>query len=72
MFWNGKAGSKDIVQAYKWYLIASGQVLQTSKAVNRAKTMEQLLHAEQMATDWLGNARKIPTASIGEVTDPPK
>jgi hypothetical protein len=71
MFWNGKAGSKDIVQAYKWYLIASGQVL-TSKAVNRAKTMEQLLHAEQMATDWPGNVRKIPAASIGEVTDPPK
>lgn len=69
MFWNRKASSKDIMQAYKWYLIASGQVLQTSKAVTQAMTMEQLLHAEQMAADWMRKTRKIPAASVGEVTD---
>jgi two-component system nitrate/nitrite response regulator NarL len=72
MFWNRKASSKDVVQAYKWYLIASGQVLQTGKAVSRAMTMEQLLHAEQMAADWLSKRQKIPAASIGEVTARPK
>jgi two-component system nitrate/nitrite response regulator NarL len=72
MFWNRKSSSKDIVQAYKWYLIASGQVSQTSKAVSRAMTMEQLLRAEQMAADWLSKAQKMPAASIGEVTGRPK
>ena len=72
MFWNRKASSKDIVQAYKWYLIVSGQVSQTSKAVSQAMTMEQLLHAEQMAADWLRRTQKIPAASIGEVTARPK
>lgn len=69
MFWNRRASPKDIMQAYKWYLIASSQVLQTSKAVTEAMTMEQLLHAEQMAADWMRKTRKIPAASVGEVTD---
>ena len=72
MFWNRKASSKDIIQAYKWYLIASSQILHTSKAVSRAMTMEQLLHAEQMAADWLKQTQKIPVASIGEATRRPK
>ena len=72
MFWNRKANSKDVVQAYKWYLIASGQILQTSKVVGRALTMDQLLHAEQMAADWLRQIQKIPAASIGEATHRPK
>jgi hypothetical protein len=60
------------VQAYKWYLMASGQVLQTSQAVSRAMTTEQLLRAEPMAADWPSKAQKTPAASIGEVTDRPK
>ena len=72
MFWNRKSSSKDMVQAYKWYLIASGQVSQTSKAISRAMTMEQLLRAEQMAADWLSKAQKIPAASVGAVTGAPK
>jgi DNA-binding NarL/FixJ family response regulator len=72
MLWNRKASSKDIVQAYKWYLIANGQVLQASKEVSRAMTMEQLLHAEQMAADWLKKKRRIPAVSIADATDRPK
>jgi DNA-binding NarL/FixJ family response regulator len=68
-FWNRKTGSEDIVQAYKWYLIASGQILQASKTVSMAMTMEQLLHAEQMAADWLRKIQKIPASSVAEVTD---
>src|SRR6202008_2999756 len=48
MLWTRKASSKDIVQAYKWYLIATGQIQQTSKTLSRAMTMEQLLHAVQL------------------------
>ena len=60
------------MQAYKWYLIASSQILQTSKAVSRAMTMEQLLHAEQMAADWQRQIQKMPAALIGEATHRPK
>jgi TPR repeat protein len=55
LLWNRKATSEDMVQSYKWYLIASDQVLQASKHVSRAMTMEQLLRAEHMAADWLKN-----------------
>jgi DNA-binding CsgD family transcriptional regulator len=69
LLWHRKASSKDIVQAYKWYLIASGQILQISKAVSRAMTMEQLLHAEQMAADWKRRTQKNPASSVEAVTD---
>jgi DNA-binding NarL/FixJ family response regulator len=68
-FWKRKASSKDIEQAYKWYLIASGQILQTSKTVCREMTMEQLLHAEQMAAEWSRRRQKNPASSVEAVTD---
>lgn len=71
-FWNRKLNSEDIIQAYKWYLIASGQILQTCKTVSRALTMEQLLRAEQMATDWMRERQKIPASSVVEVTHVPR
>jgi len=69
--WNRKATSKDVVEAYKWYLIASDQILRTSKTVSRAMTMEQLVHAAQMATDWFNKTQKIPATSTAEITDRP-
>jgi DNA-binding NarL/FixJ family response regulator len=70
MLWTRKASSKDIVQAYKWYLIATGQIQQTSKTMSRAMTMEQLLHAEQLASDWLKKTPKIPVSSITQDRPP--
>lgn len=58
-----KSSPKDIVQAYKWYLIASAEISQTIKALSRSMTTEQLLHAEQMASDWLKTTRKAPVSS---------
>jgi len=72
MFWNRKASARDIVQAYQWYLIASGQILQTSRTVGRAMTMEQLVHAEQLAAEWLSKTQKIPGSSIKDITDRPR
>jgi DNA-binding NarL/FixJ family response regulator len=63
-YWNRKANSKDLIQAYKWYLISSHQVSQTSKRVGKAMTIEQKLEAEQMAAEWLKKAQKHPPASI--------
>jgi two-component system, NarL family, nitrate/nitrite response regulator NarL len=48
-----KATPDDTVDAYKWYLIAKSQLLRASMTVSQMMTMEQLLHAEQMASDWL-------------------
>ena len=63
-FWARRASAKDIVQAYKWYLIACGQIQQTSKTVGRAMTVEQLIHAEQLAEEWLRKNQKIPPGSF--------
>ena len=68
--WARRASAKDIVQAYKWYLIASSQILQATKTVSRTMTMEQLIHAEQMAADWLKNNQKIPPVSTGQDHSP--
>lgn len=70
-FWTRRADSKDLIQAYKWYLIASHQISRTSKTVGKALTMEQLLQAEQMAADWLKKTHKLASASIRETDDRP-
>ena len=64
-----KAGPTDAVLAYKWYLIASAQILQASKSLNTGMTAEQLLQAEKMAADWLRRAQKIPSTSISAVRE---
>jgi DNA-binding CsgD family transcriptional regulator len=71
LYWTRRAGSKDLLQAYKWYLIANEQTSRTSKSVGEAMTMEQLLQAEQMAAEWLKKTQKLPPSLIGDVTDRP-
>jgi len=56
-----KATPEDTVDAYKWYLIAKSQILQASNTLGQTMTMEQLLQAEQMASNWLKNTRQSPT-----------
>ena len=70
-YWARRADSKDLIQAYKWYLIASEQISRTSKSVGKTMTMEQLLQAEQMATEWLKKTQKPPSSSIRDATDRP-
>jgi two-component system nitrate/nitrite response regulator NarL len=70
-YWTRRANSEDVIQAYKWYLIASEQNLRTSKSVGKAMTMEQLLQAEQMAAEWLKKTEKLPPSSIKDLTDCP-
>jgi TPR repeat protein len=62
--WTRKADYKDLTQAYKWYLIASKQILRTSKSVESAMTIEQRLEAEEMAAEWLRKTDKLPPASM--------
>jgi len=68
-YWTRRSDSRDLVQAYKWYLIVTSQLSRTSENVARALTMDQLTQAEQMATDWLKRANKFPHASSRDLND---
>ena len=68
-YWTRKSDSKDLIQAYKWYLIASDQISRTSKRVGKALTMEQLLQAEQLAAEWLKKTNRVGPTSIREAED---
>jgi TPR repeat protein len=59
-----RAGPKDLVQAYMWFLIAGEQITQAKNHLNQSMTMEQLLEAEQRAAEWIRKMRKIPPSSI--------
>jgi TPR repeat protein len=59
-----RAGPKDLVQAYMWFLIAGEQITQAKNHLNQSITMEQLLEAEQRAAEWIRKMRKIPPSSI--------
>jgi len=62
-----KSTSADLVLAYKWYLVASAQLLQLNKGVGRSMTAEQVLQAEEMAAEWLRINQRIPPASMVQV-----
>ena len=61
-----RAGPRDLVQAYMWYLIVSEQLSGAKNNINKTMTMEQLLEAEQRAAEWMRKSRKIPPASSAE------
>jgi two-component system, NarL family, nitrate/nitrite response regulator NarL len=59
-----RAGPKDLVHAYMWFLIAGEQITQAKNHVNQSMTMEQLLEAEQRAAEWMRKTKKHPPSSI--------
>jgi two-component system, NarL family, nitrate/nitrite response regulator NarL len=63
-YWTRKSDSRDLIQAYKWYLIASQHISRACKSAGKALTMDQLLQAEQMAAEWFKKATRIPPAPI--------
>ena len=62
--WARKADHRDLIQAYKWYLIASQQISRTIKSVGGAMTIEQRLEAEEMAAAWFKKADKLLPSSM--------
>ncbi len=70
-YWTRRSDSKDLIQAYKWYLIASQQISRTCKSVGKALTMEQLLQAEQLAAEWLKKTQRLSPASIRDANERP-
>ena len=59
-----RAGPKDLVYAYMWFLIANEQITRAKNHVNKTMTMEQLLEAEQRAAEWMRKTRRIPPSPI--------
>lgn len=70
-YWTRRSDSSDLIQAYKWYLIATRQISRTSESVAKALTMEQLLQAERMAAAWLKKTQKVPPTLIRDATGRP-
>ncbi|MGC1300050.1 MAG: LuxR C-terminal-related transcriptional regulator [Alloacidobacterium sp.] len=68
-YWTRRSDANDLVQAYKWYLIANHQISRTSKSIGKALTMEQLLQAEQMAAEWLKKTSRLSPASVRDAAD---
>jgi len=62
LYWARRSDPRDVLLAYKWCLIARAHLSRTTKDFSKAMTMEQLLHAEKMAADWL---RRTPKSGQG-------
>jgi len=59
MYGSRRGNSKDLMQAYTWYLIASEKISQAGKNAGESLSTEELLQAELMAADWLGKTKEV-------------
>ena len=66
-----RAGPRDSVRAYMWYLIAQEQLASTRKSMNQSMTPEQIVEAEQRAAEWLNKARKMLPTRVARPTVSP-
>jgi two-component system, NarL family, nitrate/nitrite response regulator NarL len=67
-YWARRADETDLIQAYKWYLIAREQISRTSASLSRIMTSEQRVEAEEMAAAWLKKADKPASAIREQIT----
>jgi two-component system, NarL family, nitrate/nitrite response regulator NarL len=68
-YWTRRSDARDLVQAYRWYLIVTRQLSRTAENVARALTTDQLTQAEQMAADWLRKTNKSSQTSSRDAND---
>lgn len=61
---------KDVVSAYMWFLLVNDYVLRERNRLAKSMTMEQLLEAEERATDRLQKAKKGAPAETPAATRP--
>jgi two-component system, NarL family, nitrate/nitrite response regulator NarL len=59
-----KASQSEVQLAYKWYLIATGEISRATKSLSKTMSIEQLLQAEKMAASWLSSHSRMPSASV--------
>jgi len=62
-----KAGSRNPIVAYTWYLIVSEQIAKARKEMHREMTPEQIVEAERRAAEWLGKSKKRAPSPAGQV-----
>jgi DNA-binding NarL/FixJ family response regulator len=58
-----RARPEDLVQAYKWYLIASEETSHARAAVTRMLTTKQIQEAQQKASGWLARLNQNPVSA---------
>ncbi|MGO9125699.1 MAG: LuxR C-terminal-related transcriptional regulator [Terriglobales bacterium] len=66
-----RANSRDLMQAYMWYLIASEKTSRAGKNVSESLTAEERLQAEMIAADWLGKTREVLPPRMKNATSRP-
>ncbi|HVW77708.1 MAG TPA: LuxR C-terminal-related transcriptional regulator [Alloacidobacterium sp.] len=59
-YWARRADANDLMEAYKWYLIIGHHISRASKNIGKALNMDQVLQAEQLASEWLKSTHKPP------------
>jgi two-component system, NarL family, nitrate/nitrite response regulator NarL len=69
--YSGRRGdSRDLVEAYMWYLIATERALQAQEFLTKMMTPEQIEEARQKARLWLSKKRPTSSSSgLHAVTD---
>lgn len=71
MYGTHRSNSRDLMQAYMWYLIASEKISQAGKNAGESLTSEELLQAELMAADWLGKSKQAGPPRMKNATSRP-
>ena len=66
-----RGNSRDLMQAYMWYLIASEKISQAGKTVSESLNAEELLQAELMAADRLGKSNEVMPPRMKSATSRP-
>jgi DNA-binding CsgD family transcriptional regulator len=68
-----RTNSRDLMQAYMWYLIASEKISQAGKNVSESLAADELLQAKLMAADWLAKPREtLPPRMKSAKSRPPR
>jgi len=58
LFMTQRSDSQDLVEAYKWYLVATERALQAREFVTQRMTPQQIEEAKQKAGNWLAGRRR--------------
>src|SRR5262249_50646280 len=61
---------KDVVSAYMWFLLVNDYVLRERNRLAKSMTMEQLLEAEEKATDRMQRAHKALASKAAQPGTP--
>jgi two-component system, NarL family, nitrate/nitrite response regulator NarL len=70
LYMTQRSDPQDLVEAYKWYLVATERALQAREFVTRMMTPPQIDEAKQRAAMWLSKRKRPPSSAV--LSTPPK